>query len=242
MRERILLSSTLETHYFYLICRKIAKDMETITLEEEIITENEIYLEESERIVIDFGDLLDFNNDEVLLKISAANPHLRFETNRNNQLIIIMATKLTTGNQNAKLNGELYIWNKEHQLGEIYDSSTGFRMPLTGSIKSPDIAFILHSRLEQLNEKDAEGFAKIAPDFVIELRSDSDMLKDLIDKMLEYIENGVRLGWLIDPKGEKVYIYRLSGVHSTQTFAEKLSGEDVLPKFELDIKQLFKKK
>jgi Uma2 family endonuclease len=193
-------------------------------------------------VVLSFGDLLDFQDDEVLLLLSSLNPNLRFETDKNNQLIIKMATKLTTGNQNAELIVELGIWNRIKKLGQIFESNAGFRMPITGSIKSPDVAFVLNSKLEQLNEKDAEGFAKIAPEFVIELRSDSDALKPLIDKMLEYIENGVRLGWLIDPKGEKVYIYRLNGNHTSQTFDEKLSGEDVLPDFTLEIRELFKKK
>jgi Uma2 family endonuclease len=205
----------------------------------------DIKIEENEAdaiMVLNFGNMLNFQDDEVLLLLSSLNPNLCFETDKNNQLIIKMATKLTTGSHNSKLNGELYLWNKLKKLGEIFDSSTGFRMPVTGSIKSPDVAFVLNSKLEKLSEKDLEGYATLAPEFVIELGSDSDALKPLIDKMLEYIENGVRLGWLIDPKGERVYIYRLNGNHTVQTFDEKLSGEDVLPDFTLEIRELFKKK
>lgn len=220
------------------------EEKEVITLDIGAIPISAIEMEddvEDNTIVIDFGDLLGFQDDSVLLALSSLNPELRLETNRNNQLIIKMATKLTTGSNNSKLNGEIYLWNKEKELGEVFDSSTGFRMPITGSVKSPDVAFVLNTKLEKLNEKDSEGFAKITPDFVIELRSDSDALKPLIDKMLEYIENGVRLGWLIDPKEEKIYIYRLNGNHSVQNFDEKLSGEDVLPDFTLEIRKLFKK-
>ncbi len=86
------------------------------------------------------------------------------------------------------------------------------------------------------------GYDKIAPDFVLELRSESDSLKETLEKMEEYIENGVRLGWAIDPKGEKAYIYRLNKNNSVQTFDEPLSGEDVLPDFTLDLRKIFKKK
>jgi Uma2 family endonuclease len=199
-------------------------------------TENQYF-----RLVLNFGDLLDFNDDTILLKLSAQNPLLRLETDRNNNLIILMATHSKTGNNNAKLLIKVGIWNEKYELGEIYDSNAGFRMPITNSVKSPDMSFILHSRLDELKGKDKEGFYRIAPDFVIELRSDSDKLQDVIDKMLEYIENGVRLGWLIDPQTENVHIYRLNGNHSTQSFDEKLSGEEVLPKFELNLRNIFKK-
>jgi Uma2 family endonuclease len=190
--------------------------------------------------VLNFGDLLDFNDDNILAILSSLNPHLRLEIDRNNNLIILMATYDKTGEINSELNAELVIWNRQEKLGKVYDSSTGFKMPVTNSVKSPDVSFILHSRLEVL-ENDSQ-FRTIAPDFVIELRSDTDRLKTVIAKMEEYIENGVRLGWLIDPQTENVHIYRLNGNHSMQNFDETLSGEDVLPKFELNLRSIFKKK
>jgi Uma2 family endonuclease len=209
-------------------------EKETATI---IETENQYF-----RLVLNFGDLLDFNDDDILLQLSSLNSDLRLETDRNNNLIVLMATYSKTGNHNAKLSGEVYIWNKENQLGETYDSNAGFRMPITNSVKSPDVSFILNSHLDELTGKEKDGFYKIAPDFVIELRSDTDKLQEVIEKMLEYIENGVRLGWLIDPQTENVHIYRLNGNHTTQNFDEKLSGEDVLPKFELNLRPIFKKK
>ena len=207
----------------------------------ELIEKNIEATEPYFRLVLNFGDLLDFNDDTILLKLSAQNPLLRLETDRNNNLIILMATHSKTSKYNSELNRLVGNWNAENELGEVLDSSGGFRMPITNSVKSPDVSFILHSRLDELKGKDKEGFYKIAPDFVIELRSDSDKLQDVIDKMLEYIENGVRLGWLIDPQTENVHIYRLNGNHSTQSFDEKLSGEEVLPKFELNLRNIFKK-
>jgi Uma2 family endonuclease len=189
--------------------------------------------------VLNFGDLLDFGDDNVLATISSLNSHLRLETDKNNNLIILMPTYDKTGRINSKLNQQLANWNDIDELGEVYDSSTGFKMPITHSIKSPDVSFILHHRLEIL--EDDEQFRTIVPDFVIELRSSTDRLKTVIAKMEEYIENGVRLGWLIDPQTENVHIYRLNRNHTMQNFDETLSGEDVLPKFELNLRSIFKK-
>jgi Uma2 family endonuclease len=199
-------------------------------------------LNNEEQSVLNFGDLLDLNGfgGKVLLALSSLNPDLRLETDKSNNLIILMPTYDKTGKINAKLIMKVGIWNEENELGEVYDSSTGFKMPVTNSVKSPDVSFILHSRLELLENEDQ--FRTIAPDFVIELRSDTDRLKTVMAKMEEYIENGVRLGWLIDPQTENVHIYRLNGNHTMQDFDETLSGEDVLPKFELNLRTFFKKK
>ncbi len=212
----------------------VQKEKEAAT---EIETENQYF-----RLVLNFGDLLDFNDDNILLQHYSQNPYLRLETDRNNNLIVLMPTHTKTGKFNLALGAKTYNWNEEKQLGEVYDSNAGFRMPITNSVFAPDVSFILNSRLDKLTGKDKDGFYKIAPDFVIELRSDSDKLQEVIEKMLEYIENGVRLGWLIDPQTENVHIYRLNGNHTTQSFDEKLSGEDVLPKFELNLRTIFKKK
>ncbi len=224
-----------------LVAKNIEKTKQEI--DKEINEQIEKNIETAEpyfQCVLNFGDLLDFNEDEVLATLSSLNPHLRLETDKNNNLIIFMATYDSTGEINSELNAELVFWNRQEKLGKVYDSSTGFRMPITNAVKSPDVSFILHSRLEVLENQ--EQFRTIAPDFVIELRSSKDKLKTAIAKMEEYIENGVRLGWLIDPQTENVHIYRLNGNHTTQNFDETLSGEDVLPKFELNLRSIFKKK
>ncbi len=193
------------------------------------------------RCVLNFGDLLDLNGfgGNALLQLSSLNPDLRLETDRNNNLIILMPTKFNTSKNNLKLGVKLSIWNDEHELGKVTDSNGAFQMPVTKSVYAPDVAFVLHSKLEQIDL--TAGVPLLAPDFVIELRSDSDRLKNVIAKMEEYIENGVRLGWLIDPQTENVHIYRLNGNHTMQNFDETLSGEDVLPKFELNLRSIFKK-
>ncbi len=230
-----------ETATTYLIAKNMSKTKQE--LDNEINEQIEKNIEAAEpyfRCVLNFGDLLDFNDDHVLLRLSSLNSHLQFETDRNNNLIVRMPTKFNTSRGNNALGAKLYNWNEEHQLGEVTDSNGGFHLPVTNSVKAPDVAFILNARLENIDIK--KGFPNVAPDFVIELRSDSDRLQEVIEKMLEYIENGVRLGWLIDPQTENVHIYRLNGNHTIQTFDEKLSGEEVLPKFELDLRNIFKKK
>ncbi|TAD97212.1 MAG: Uma2 family endonuclease [Bacteroidetes bacterium] len=191
------------------------------------------------KIILNLFPLIDLSNDQVVAVLSSLNPNLRLEVNRFKQLVIAMPTHSETGNKNAELTGDLIIWNRTEKNGKVYDSSTGFRLPKTGSLLSPDVSWIENSRLQALEKK--EGYYNIEPDFVIELRSDSDTLKELIEKMEEYIENGVRLGWLIDPKNEKVHIYRLNKENAIQSFDKKLSGEDVLVNFELDLKQIFEK-
>ncbi len=215
--------------------------MEILELEEIEMEEVAVQTKEKGRqIALDLSTLLDLADDRILLQLTSRNPELRFEVDKNHQLIITMPTKDETGNINSELNAELVIWNRKDKKGNVYDSSTGFRMPKDGSLKSPDVSFILKERLEKLPAD--SGYRKIAPDFVLELRSDSDALKDLIDKMLDYIDNGVRLGWLLDPQGETAYIYRLNGKHTSQSFDETLSGEEVLENFALNLRTLFKKK
>jgi Uma2 family endonuclease len=192
------------------------------------------------KITLHVQPFLDLSDDNLLLALSSMNPNLQIEVNRFQKLTITMPTKHRTGNSNIKLATRLQVWNEEHELGEAFDSSTGFRMPKTKSLFSPDFSWIENSRLEKIWE--SEGFLHIAPDFVAELRSDTDTLKELMEKMEEYIENGVRLGWLIDAKNEKVYIYRLENGNSEQDFDKNLSGETVLPKFELNLRKIFKKK
>ncbi len=215
-------------------------EIEAIEIENEDVTVAENQKSKSKRIVLDLSPLLDLADDQIVLQLSSKNPELQFEVDKNNQLIITMPTKDETGNINSELNAEFVIWNRADKLGNVYDSSTGFRMPKNNALKSPDISFILKERLEKLPTD--SGYRKIAPDFVLELRSESDALKDLIDKMLEYIDNGVRLGWLLDSQGEVAYIYRLNGNHASQSFDEPLSGEEVLKNFTLNLRNIFGKK
>ncbi|HEV7383198.1 MAG TPA: Uma2 family endonuclease, partial [Dyadobacter sp.] len=134
----------------------------------------------------------------------------------------------------------LGIWNKETGLGEVFDSSTGFTLP-NGAVRSPDVSWIQKEKWASLSQADREKFAPVCPDFVVEIRSKSDDIKYLQHKMGEYIDSGTQLGWLIDRFDNKVYIYssrKTMFVHDTLNL--ELSGEEVLPGFELDLGTLIK--
>jgi Uma2 family endonuclease len=165
------------------------------------------------------------------------NRDIRLELTAKGELIVMPPTGWESGNRNIKLAARLQNWTETDGTGIAFDSSTGFILP-SGAIRSPDAAWVASERLTALNP-DPEGFLPLAPDFVIELRSASDRLKPLQDKMQEYIDNGVRLGWLLNPKDRTVEIYRMAqGIEVLQSPTE-VSGEDVLPGFVLSLEEIF---
>lgn len=153
--------------------------------------------------------------DEQLLKLCAANRNLKFERNAKGELVVMALTGGTTGRRN-----------------------TAFHLP-NGAVRSPDTAWINNTRWQALTSNEQSGFVPLAPDFVVELRSESDRLQSLQDKMQEWMGNGCRLAWLIDPQDEKTYIYRMDAdVEVIDTFDRMLSGEDVLPGFHFSLSLL----
>ncbi len=191
-----------------------------------------------EPVVLKFPSSRQFTDDE-LFDFCVANKELRIERDKRGQIIIMAPTGATSGKQNFKVSALFGRWAlaNEH-LGYGFDSSTGFRLP-NGAMRSPDTAWIVKERWEQLSVEDQKKFAPLTPDFIIEIRSESDSLKELQDKMLEWIENGCRLAWLIDPVEQKAYVYMPEGLTQTiNSFDENLSGVDVLPGFALDLSVL----
>lgn len=175
--------------------------------------------------------------DEEYFDFCQQHKDLRIETNKDGDLIIMPPTGVETGDRNSELNMQLRLWAKKNKKGKTFDSSTEFTLP-SGAKKSPDASWILKERYDALSQKEREGFSHIAPDFVAELRSKSDRLKPIQDKMAEYIENGVRLGWLIDPYKKRVHIYRQNGEIEILENPKIVSGEDVLEGFELDLEEI----
>ncbi|MBD2005300.1 MULTISPECIES: Uma2 family endonuclease [Cyanophyceae] len=175
--------------------------------------------------------------DEQFWKLCQNNRDYRFERTAAGELIIMPPTGSETGNHNFDIAVELGIWNKRTNLGKGFDSSSGFKLP-NGANRSPDASWIRRDRWDALTAEEQQGFAPICPDFVIELRSKSDSLKELQEKMQEYMENGARLGWLIDRKNQRVEIYRQGQDVEILENPATLSGEDVLPGFVLDLKQI----
>jgi len=166
-------------------------------------------------------------------QLCLANPDLKLERASTGELIVMSPTGWETGKRNANLTIDLGVWNRQTNLGVVFDSSTGFTLP-NGADRSPDVSWVQQERLDGLNLSPAD-FLPLAPDFVIELRSETDRLQALQAKMLEYRDNGVRLGWLINPKGSTVQIYRLGQETEVLEAPEQLFGEDVLPGFALNL-------
>ena len=173
--------------------------------------------------------------DEQFYQLCRRNPDLRFERNPQGDLIIMPPTGGGTGNRNFELSVEFGVWNRRTRLGYLFDSSTGFKLPGGGN-RSPDLAWIAAARWEALTPEQQEKFPPIAPDFVLELRSPSDNLRDLQAKMQEYIASGVRLGWLLDRPQRRVEIYRPDQPPELLENPESLESGEVLPGFRLDLR------
>ncbi|OYD91213.1 hypothetical protein CDG76_28630 [Nostoc sp. 'Peltigera membranacea cyanobiont' 210A] len=176
-------------------------------------------------------------SDDQFFQMCQKNRDYRFERTASGELLIMPPTGSDTGNRNFDMVVELGIWNKQTKLGKGFDSSTGFTLP-NGAERSPDVSWVKIERWNALTPEQQEKFAPICPDFVVELRSRTDSLKELQEKMQEYIENGTQLGWLIDRKNKRVEIYRPGKDVEILDNPASLSGENILPGFALDLQQI----
>ncbi|MBW4561274.1 MAG: Uma2 family endonuclease [Mojavia pulchra JT2-VF2] len=172
--------------------------------------------------------------DEQFYRLCHANRDLQLERTAKGELVIMPPVRGSSGNQEASLIGLLWLWNQQTGLGKVFSSSTIFKLP-GGGDRSPDVAWIKLDRWEALTTEEQEKFPPICPDFVIELRSRTDTLKPLQEKMQEYLNSGLRLGWLINHQDEQVEIYRPNQAVEIVAFPVNLSGEDVLPGFGLNL-------
>ena len=176
--------------------------------------------------------------DDKFVEIVAANKDLRLELSSQGELSIMSPTGGETGDRNLELGGQVWFWNRQNGLGKAFDSSTGFKLP-NGATRSPDVSWIKIERWNALTSEQRKKFLPLCPDFVIELVSESDDLADTQAKMREYIANGLRLGWLINPKNQQVEIYRQNQEIEVLQSPTSLFGEDVLPGFILDLQPIF---
>jgi Uma2 family endonuclease len=172
--------------------------------------------------------------DQQFFELCQLNQDLKFERTAEGELIIMPPTGGETGCRNVSLAAQLWNWNERTGLGVVFDSSTGFHLP-NGADRSPDVAWVAIDHWNALSPQQKQGFPPIAPDFVIELRSPTDSLTTLQNKMVEYLENGVRLGWLINPQDWQVEVYQLGSERAVLTAPQQLSGEEVLPGFSLSL-------
>ena len=166
------------------------------------------------------------------------NPDLKFEMSAEGELIIVPPTSPESGWRNSDINFEVVKWSKKDKTGIVFDSSTMFTFP-NGAKRSPDVSWMIWEKWESLTPSEKRKFSRVVPDFVIELLSPTDYLSDTQTKMEEYIENDVRLGWLIDPFEQKVHIYRANKEIEILENPEKVSGENILKGFELNVREIW---
>ncbi|QHV97099.1 Uma2 family endonuclease [Spirosoma endbachense] len=176
-------------------------------------------------------------NDDEFFRFCQDNPDLKFERRKNGDIVFMANTGGETGNYNFELSVDFGVWNRQIKFGKFFDSSTAFRLSDT-SIMSPDISGIAQNRWDELNAEQRRKIVALCPDFILELRSPNDRLKDCFEKMEDWMENGCRLGWLIDLTNQITYIYRPNQERQEIAGLGQLSGEDVLPGFSLDLAAL----
>ena len=177
--------------------------------------------------------------DDQFYELCQANRDLRLERTATGEIIIMPPAGGETGHRNIKLAFQLEAWSSQNDLGLAFDSSTGFKLP-NGAERSPDASWIKCDRWNSLDTKQKRKFPPLCPDFVIELRSETDSIKTLKLKMLEYMDNGAKLGWLIDPKTQKVEIYRLGKQVEIIQNPATLFGEDILPGLVINLSSIFR--
>ncbi len=176
--------------------------------------------------------------EEQFMELCQENPELRLELTAQGELVIMPPTGSEGGWRSGEVFLSLGIWTKQDGTGLSFDSSTGFTLP-NGAIRSPDASWILRERWSALTKAQREKFAPICPDFVIEVRSLTDRLSDLLEKMQEYLDNGARLGWLIDPIDKRAYLYRPGQPVEILDNPYTLNGDPVLPGFRLNVQELW---
>jgi Uma2 family endonuclease len=171
-------------------------------------------------------------------RLCAEYDYMRLELTSTGELIVMPGTSPRTGRRNSNLTRQVDVWTENDGSGVCFDSSSIFTLP-NGARRSPDASWVRREKWDRLSERQQDSFAPICPDFVVELRSTSDRLPFLLNKMSEYIENGVSLGWLIDPYKRKVYVYRRDEEVVVLNHPNAISGDPLLPGFELNLTKLW---
>ncbi|MFN6500893.1 MAG: Uma2 family endonuclease [Nostoc sp. DedQUE01] len=177
--------------------------------------------------------------DEQFFEFCQVNRDLRIERNKLGELVIMPPTGSETGNREGNIFGQLWVWSEQDGTGITFSSSTGFKLS-TGAERSPDASWIKLERWNSLSSEQQQKFAPICPDFVVELKSPSDNLQTLKEKMEEYMnEPGIQLGWLIDRKQRKVYIYRPGLSEECLDNPASVSGDPIFPGFILNMSKVW---
>lgn len=186
--------------------------------------------------VLDLHSLVDLTHDQ-FEELCRHNRDVRLERTATGELVIMPPTGGETGRRNLNLAAQLWVWNQTFKLGETFDSSTGFTLP-NGATRSPDAAWIQQNRWDALTPDEKRRFLPLCPDFAIELVSPSDGIQNVRAKMREYLENGLQLGWLIDPDTNLVEVYQPDRPVNVLQQPRSLSADPVLPGFILELSDI----
>ncbi len=200
----------------------------------QVLTEPKVSLD---RVTLRIRPVIELTDDE-FFALCQINRDLRFERTSQGDIIIMAPTGAETGIRNSSITAQLYIWAKRDGTGAVFDSSTGFKLP-NGADRSPDAAWIPRSRLANLTARQKEKFLPLCPDFVIELLSPTDALSTTQAKITEYIENGSKLGWLIDPEMPQVHVYRPHLAVAILDKVMEIAADPELPGFVLDLREIW---
>lgn len=188
-------------------------------------------------MAVDLSSIVELT-DERFFELCRANRDLRLERTAEGELVVMSPTGGDTSRRNAQITIQLGTWSNQDRTGIVFDSSGGFRLA-SGAIRSLDAAWVSLVSWHKLRDEDREKFVPLCPDFVIELRSSSDTLSELQDKMQEYLDNGAQLGWLIDPQEKRVHVYRQQAEVETLDNPQTIAGDSVLPGFVLDLQEIW---
>ena len=188
-------------------------------------------------LIVQLRPIVDMTEDQ-FFEFCQINRDLRIERNAQGELILMPPEGGETGDRDAEITMQLRQWAKRDGTGTTFGSSTGFRLP-NSAVRAPDAAWVRKSRLKKLTAEKRKKFLPLCPDFAIELRSPTDSLITLQNKMQEYVANGLRLGWLIDPEQKRVYVYRSKAPVELLESPETISGEPLLAGFVLDLREVW---
>lgn len=183
-------------------------------------------------IVLNLKPFVELSDDQ-FYQLCRNHRELKFERTAQGELLIVSPVGGEGGSREADLIGDLVFWNRRTKMGKVFSSSTCFKLP-NGANRSPDAAWVSWERWSQLTLEQQKKFPPICPDFVIELRSESDALEPLQQKMQEYINNGLRLGWLINPQDQQIEIYKANQPKQVLQNADQVDGDNILPGFVVD--------
>ena len=180
-------------------------------------------------------------DDDEFFEFCQLNGDLRIERSAEGDIILMAPTGGSSGRNNAALTAQFWNWAKKEGSGTVFDSATGFILP-NSAVRAPDVSWILNKRLDLISDDQWEKFLPLCPDFVLELRSKTDPLRIQQAKMSEYIDNGARLGWLIDPIRQRAHIYRPRRPVEILPKPSELTGEEILPGFTLDLGEIWSRR